>query len=258
MEIMPRLLRIPEEEKTPLLISLGLHGTVVLIALGIWLVSLFRQEPDEIFVFEMVDLQQLEAAQTPPQPEPAPAPEPAPEPPPPEPPPPEPAPPPPPAPAPPPPPRVTYDAHRQDNPVRQPPRPRPPPTPRPVEVPSINAREFTESIRRTAAAPPAVVQRDAAMSGAQINELARYGARLSALAHQQWTAPSGSLRESVDIEFQVNAQGLVLSARVLRSSGVPAFDQSALQAVQAIQGAGPTPTGRGHSFRITVAMETNR
>lgn len=68
------------------------------------------------------------------------------------------------------------------------------------------------------------------------------------LAHEKPPGLSDDL--VVEVTFEIMANGTINNARITRSSGYKAFDQSALDAFRRVRSIGPTPDGRADTWTI--------
>jgi len=85
------------------------------------------------------------------------------------------------------------------------------------------------------------------------SELQRYLAQLRARIQEAFD-PSGSNLEA-EAYFLVTAGGAIRDARLNRSSGVAAFDQSVLRTLRAVRSPGPPPGGQDYTFSLVFRSE---
>jgi protein TonB len=85
------------------------------------------------------------------------------------------------------------------------------------------------------------------------DELQRYLADLRRRI-QSVFQPSGSSLQA-EAEFTVTADGRITSPRIIRSSGNPSFDQSALRTLQVARSPGPPPGNTQYTFSLTFRSE---
>ena len=166
-------------------------------------------------------------------------------------------------------------------PVVEPPPPKPkpkPPEPEPIKKMSINdfrkdhkvpdrvqqvqpqkrkpvtAPKITSNVRKRLEQQVAETR----IIGAEIgqvdsaDEIMRYLAELRRRAHNYFR-PSGS-KLKAEVHFRVSSTGAILSPRIASSSGVPAFDESALRAMQLVRSPGPPP-GNQEEFSFVFRSE---
>lgn len=225
--------------------ALWLHAAVLLLALFLgWMGRM--ENPEEPVVFELVA-----SAPTLPQPNPKPLPEPERD----EPAvpiipdipdfPPEPAPQPEPEPA----PRVRYEDWARDR--NLPDRVQLQPQPRgPVQ----NVPEIESDIRDRLQDRLSPIQVEGISMGElrDFSELERYISEIQVRIQRSFQPTGNDL--SAEAGFDVSGGGALRNARILRSSGNAAFDQSVLRCLRSIQTPGPPPGGE-RSFRLTFSSE---
>lgn len=164
-------------------------------------------------------------------------------------------------------------------PVQRPPKPQPQPKPRPEPPPAqaISAEEFFERFGRpdtpTQTQParrrPVEVQqievrqlmqnlssaadqqRVAQLSTADQDTLSRYFAALRERLNASWQQPrEAPIGLSAEVSFTVSPNGTISNARITRSSGDAAFDQSVLNAFVRMGRFQPTPDQRSYPLRV--------
>ena len=222
--------------KRPFYWSAGLHAAALIAALLWALIQWLLPEPEpEPFVFEMVAPPgggEFEApAPSPPPPDPTPPPEVLiPEPAPPEPAPPE------------PPPRMTFEEFQRLHGEVRPTRTQStPPRRDPVAVPDLRVDLSALDSLMT----PTQRAEVSSLSSAQQQQVLSYVQRISSRTMAQWHQPPGITRGTeVVVVFDLDRTGSVSSIRIVRLSGVPTLDDSALAAVRAAAPFGITPTGQ--------------
>ena len=250
-------MKLPKDQ--PFWTSVILH-VVVLLALGLaTIIQALKPKPKE-HVFQMVSLppevpvaEQATAPEMPPPPDlpeieempdipdlPEPAPPP-------------PAPRPAPAPAPTPTPRPQTDpVMSYEEFIKQQGRPQPtqrtqPRTSKPVTVPQISTPRLEV---------PQNLPRSEQLTQAQLTALQRYSAALNQRLNTAWQRPSNlaGVRLAVTVVFDVSPSGAISNIRLRPSSGNGAFDQSVRAAFARVASAGPTPTGKKHTFSMDFRM----
>lgn len=85
------------------------------------------------------------------------------------------------------------------------------------------------------------------------DELQRYLADLRRRI-QSVFQPSGSNLQA-EAEFTVTADGRITAPRIIRSSGNPSFDQSALRTLQVARSPGPPPGNTQYTFSLTFRSD---
>lgn len=124
------------------------------------------------------------------------------------------------------------------------------PRPKPVTTPEIET-DVRQRLERQLSA----IQIQGADIG-QIessDELQRYLADLRRRIQSAFQ-PTGSNLQA-EATFTVTANGTLTSARIARSSGNPAFDQSVLRTLSVARTPGPPPGNRDYSFSLTFRSE---
>ncbi len=166
-------------------------------------------------------------------------------------------------------------------PVIEEPPPEPKPEPKPEPVRTISADEFfrnrdrperVQEVRQQRPRPVTtptiesnVRQRlerqisDIQIIGADIGQIESQDALLRYLAElrrrvQRVFEPSGSNLQA-EVFFKVTAGGKILNPRIQDSSGVPAFDQSVLRALQVTRAPGPPPGNKDYDFSLVFRSE---
>lgn len=124
---------------------------------------------------------------------------------------------------------------------------RPQPQPRPAPPPRIERERTLENL-----------DTENQPSAAAVNEaLATYEARLSAQLDLAWRKPDrASVGEFADVEVLVNAQGVIVSTRIVRQSGGAEFVQSVKEALARMRSIGPTPNGQSFLLKRRLRIAT--
>ncbi len=145
---------------------------------------------------------------------------------------------------------VDYKDFIKNNPIKTPQQPRQTQTPKPINVPKINTPRI--NVPSMVVSNPA----DRNLSTAEQSALARYGSQLNARLNRCWIKPANlaGVRLVAEVVFDVSASGRISNIRLRPGSGNSTFDQSVLAAFTKISSAGATPTGQGHTFRMTFKM----
>lgn len=77
--------------------------------------------------------------------------------------------------------------------------------------------------------------------------------------YSQLADPTASMGHSVVVAFVVHRDGSVSDPRIVRSSGVPSLDSSAIQAVERVNSFGPLPPGySGNSVSVAYTFTYNQ
>lgn len=122
--------------------------------------------------------------------------------------------------------------------------------PRPtVNVPTIDVPKLVVPTNPSASSPRPLTQQ-------QMSALGTYSAQLRSRIDAAWAKPNSlaGVQVVATVEFDVSASGRITNARLRPGSGNSTFDQSVLAAFRKVVSAGPTPTGQGHSFKMTFRM----
>jgi periplasmic protein TonB len=75
------------------------------------------------------------------------------------------------------------------------------------------------------------------------------------LVRYKQTPRSGSGRGTATVQFLLDGRGRVTSARLVRSSGIAAFDQEVVAMARRASPFPPPPDGKGHDFTVSVNFE---
>jgi len=118
---------------------------------------------------------------------------------------------------------------------------------KPVPVPQISTPRLHV---------PQNVPRSEQPTQEQKTALLRYSSQLNQRLNSAWRRPSNlnGFGLSVKVIFDVSAGGQITNIRLRPSSGNGAFDQSVREAFQRVANAGPTPTGKQHTFSLDFKM----
>lgn len=124
------------------------------------------------------------------------------------------------------------------------------PRPRPVPAPTIESNVRQRLERQIS---------DIQLIGADIGQVESQDALLRYLAElrrrvQSVFEPSGSNLKA-EVHFKVTSGGRILSPRIQSSSGVPAFDESVLRALQVTRAPGPPPGNKDYDFSLVFRSE---
>lgn len=122
-----------------------------------------------------------------------------------------------------------------------------PAPPRPVRTPRIDVGGVVGGSRSNTRGG----EGGTAVSRAEQSLLENYIAQLIQalrLAHEKPPGLGDGL--VVEVTFHIASNGEISAARVTRSSGDPAFDQSALDAFRRVRSIGPTPNGKSDTWTL--------
>ncbi|MFO8027841.1 MAG: TonB family protein [Opitutales bacterium] len=155
-----------------------------------------------------------------------------------------------PEPAPPEPAVISYEDFVRENPIREP-RPRQSQPRQRVTAPRIEVPELVVPADSSSSA-----SNPRQLSQQEMSELRKYSAQLRSRIDTAWSKPGNlaGVRIAATVVFDVSASGKITKPRLKPGSGNAAFDQSVLAAFRKVASAGPTPTGKGHSFTMTFRM----
>ncbi|MGJ8653637.1 MAG: TonB family protein [Opitutaceae bacterium] len=154
-----------------------------------------------------------------------------------------------PAPTPPKPKTMSYQDFLKQNPQKT---PKPPQPTRPKPAPKIDINPGKINVPTTHIPSSA----DRALSSQEQDALRRYGAQINARLNRAWVKPANlaGVRLVVEATFSVDASGRITNVRFNPGSGNATFDASVRAAFAKVTSAGPTPTGQGHTFRMSFKM----
>lgn len=157
-------------------------------------------------------------------------------------------------PPPPPPQQISIDEFRRDRNIPERTQQRPVQQPPSVEVPRIDASPILQDLQSNMVnISPADLQ---SLTVAQQSELNAYHDQIRSRLRAVFR-PNAPNLEAI-AEFTVQANGTVVIARIVQSSGDRVFDAAVLQAFRDMQSPGPPPGNRSYDFRITLRSSDGR
>lgn len=149
-------------------------------------------------------------------------------------------------PAPKPPELMSADDFFKQNPIKE----RKPPTPRPTQpIKQIVIKTPTINIPNATVTTPS----DRNMSPQEQDALSRYASQINARLNSAWIKPASLANAGLvaEVSFDVSPSGRISNIRFRPSSGNTTFDESIRAAFRKVTSAGPTPTGKMHTIKLT-------
>lgn len=149
-------------------------------------------------------------------------------------------------PAPAPPKLMSADDFFKDNPIKE----RKPQTPRPTQpIKQIVIKTPVINIPNATVTTPS----DRNMSPQEQDALSRYASQINARLNSAWIKPASLANAGLvsEVSFDVSASGRISNIRFRPSSGNTIFDESIRAAFRKVTTAGPTPTGKMHTIKLT-------
>ncbi|MGJ8648802.1 MAG: TonB family protein [Opitutaceae bacterium] len=134
----------------------------------------------------------------------------------------------------------------EQNPIKQ----RKPPTPRPTQtIKPIVINTPVINIPNATVTTPS----DRNMSPQEQDALSRYASQINARLNSAWIKPASLANAGLvsEVSFDVSASGRISNIRIRPSSGNAIFDESIRSAFRKVTTAGPTPTGKMHTIKLT-------
>lgn len=144
---------------------------------------------------------------------------------------------------------MSYKEFLEQNPQKT---PKPPKPTRPKPAPKIDINPGIVKVPSTHIPSNA----DRTLSSQEQDALRRYGAQINSRLNRAWIKPANlaGVRLVVEAIFNVDASGRITNVRFNPGSGNATFDASVRAAFAKVTSAGPTPTGQGHTFRMSFKM----
>ncbi|MDP4643533.1 MAG: TonB C-terminal domain-containing protein [Opitutales bacterium] len=134
----------------------------------------------------------------------------------------------------------------KDNPRKEP----NPQTPRPTQpIKQIVIKTPVINIPNATVTTPS----DRNMSPQEQDALSRYASQINARLNSAWIKPASLANAGLvsEVSFDVSASGRISNIRFNPSSGNTIFDESIRAAFRKVSSAGPTPTGKMHTIKLT-------
>lgn len=141
---------------------------------------------------------------------------------------------------------ISADDFFKQNPIKE----RKPPTPRPIQ--QIKPIVINTPVIKIPNATVTTTS-DRNMSPQEQDALSRYASQINARLNSAWIKPASLANAGLvsEVSFDVSASGRISNISFRPSSGNAVFDESILAAFRKVTSAGPTPTGKMHTIKLT-------
>ncbi|MCD8483235.1 MAG: TonB family protein [Verrucomicrobia bacterium] len=153
-----------------------------------------------------------------------------------------------------PPQQISIDDFRRNRPVPDRVQTRPTQQNRPVDVPRIDTSDILRNLQSNVVNISASELQS--LTVAQQSDLNAYHDQIRARLRAVFRPNAANLEATA--QFTVLANGRVVNASIIRSSGDPVFDAAVLQAFRDMQSPGPPPGNRSYDFRIILRSSDGR